>query len=145
MIGHVNFEDNLFVLNARIRMIGNMLLLEADPELFLAKTLEDAEFIDAALGALGERLSGSTRYIEREGQFHNLAETEQAFIEVLAGLRADGGMAARIPLAGEKLDVLRFRALERKKKAEGLSYAASRGSAPEPLVSSDELSALLGE
>jgi hypothetical protein len=141
----INFEDNLFMLNTRIRMIEHMLLLEADPELFLEKTLEDAEFIDAALGALGEQLSASIRYIEREEQYHNLAETERAFAEVLEGLKRDGGMAAQFPPAEEKLEVLRSRALERKKEAEGLSRAAAKAAAPEPLVSSDELSALLGE
>ena len=75
MNARTNIEDNIFILNIRIRMIHNLLLLDADPDLFLEKTLEDADFISYTLDALLRQLAGSTRYIDRKEQFHNLAET----------------------------------------------------------------------
>jgi hypothetical protein len=46
---HINFEDNIFVLNTRIRMIRDSLILDTDPELFLEKTVDDTNFIDLTL------------------------------------------------------------------------------------------------
>ena len=98
MNARTNIEDNIFILNIRIRMIHNLLLLDADPDLFLEKTLEDADFISHTLDALLGQLAVSTRYIDRKEQFHNLAETENAFSGILTALQnGNGAISESVP------------------------------------------------
>jgi hypothetical protein len=145
MSGHINFEDSIFILNSRIRMIHNLLLLDADPDLFLEKTLDDADFINGALAALLERLSGNTRYIEREERFQNLAETERACQGVLEEILNGAGpiSAAQVPGLRERISPLYGESREREKNINALLFSAADGSTQEPLVSPDELSELL--
>ncbi|MDR1285981.1 MAG: hypothetical protein LBK08_00075, partial [Treponema sp.] len=82
----INFEDSIFIINTRIRIIRDMLLLDTDPDLFLEKALEDVSFIDKTLAILLDQLLDNSRFIERTEQFHNLAETERIFADVLSGL-----------------------------------------------------------
>ena len=48
----VNFEDSLFILMMRIRMIRDSITLDADPELFLEKILDDIYFTEHTLRVL---------------------------------------------------------------------------------------------
>ena len=145
MNARTNIEDNIFILNIRIRMIHNLLLLDADPDLFLEKTLEDADFISHTLDALLGQLAGSTRYIDRKEQFHNLAETENAFSGILTALQNGNGAisASRFPKIAGRLAVLMTGSRERTKEIDRFSTPSDDNAASEPLVSSDELSELL--
>jgi hypothetical protein len=142
---HINFEDTIFILNTRIRGLHDLLLLDADPDFFLEKTLEDAEFIGSTLTALLENLSGNTQYIERDEQFHNLGDTERQFMEVLSELLNGEGpiSAGRFPVIREKVTALWSKSLERRKTADGLSFSETDKNTMEPVVSSDELNELL--
>jgi hypothetical protein len=140
----INFGDTIFILNARIRLIRDLLILDADPDFFLDKTLSDVDFIDAALGALLGELIENTRHIDRNGQFLNLRETERRFVAVLWDFaNGSGAMSvAPYPALREKLGLIRDHSLERQKTIErSLSVDAAPSS--EPLVSSDELNELL--
>jgi hypothetical protein len=139
----INFEDNIFILNTRIRMIRDLLILETDPDLFLEKTMDDLGFIDLTLAFLLGNLLENERLIERDEQFHNLSETERQFSEVLSEILEGAGSisAVQFPVIRDKTLVLRNNSLERRKNIEG---AVSRGNKPsEPVVSSDELNELL--
>jgi hypothetical protein len=145
MNAHINFEDNIFILNTRIRMMRDLLLLDAEPDFFLEQTLNDAEFINQILTALLEQLSGNVRYIEREEQFHNLSETESAYMAALSGILNGTGAisAARFPAIRDRLTLLHSASRDRQDEIDEISCSAADGSATEPLVSSDELSELL--
>ncbi|MDR2516273.1 MAG: hypothetical protein LBC88_02695 [Spirochaetaceae bacterium] len=145
MDARINIEDNIFILNIRIRMIENLLLLDADPALFLAKTLEDADFISLTLDALFMRLAESTRYIDQNEQLHNLSETESAFSRILAAMHNGAGAisASRFPEIAGRLSALMVRSRDRKKEIDRFSVISDDNAASEPLVSADELSELL--
>ena len=140
----VNFEDNLFILMVRIRMIQDIITLDADPELFLGKTLDDILFIDQTLGTLLGYLRENNRLIEREELLEHFAELEAQFSRVLQDLLDhDGNISVRdIPSVREKLAAFRKNSMERRKSAENL-FPPEGSRQGEPIVSSDELTELL--
>ncbi|MDR2079661.1 MAG: hypothetical protein LBP74_08080 [Treponema sp.] len=144
MSKQINFEDNIFILNTRIRMIRDLLILDADPDIFLDKTLTDVDFINAALGVLLRNLIENTHLIERNGQFYNLHETEQQFLGALWDLANGPGTVSvtSYPVLQDKIALIREQALERQKTIERY---ISTGETPssEPVVSPDELNELL--
>jgi len=140
----VNFEDNIFILMVRIRLIRDIITLDADPELFLEKTLDDISFTDNTLGILLGYLKENSRLIEREELLEHLSELEWQFSRVLQDLLVhDGNICIReIPSISEKLTVFRNNSMERRRSIEEMG--PSEGSRPgEPVVSSDELTELL--
>ena len=140
----VNFEDNAFILMMRIRMIRDIITLDADPELFLEKTLDDIYFTDHTLRALLEYLQENHFLIERVELLEHFSELEWQFSQVLRDLLDhDGNMSIQnIPSIREKVMACRTNSLQRQKTADSLSPAASTVSGS-PIVSSDELTELL--
>jgi hypothetical protein len=143
MTKHINFEDNIFILNVRVRMIRDLLALDADPGLFLDKTIDDVEFIDYTLEALLTILMGNSRLLERDEELDNLSSLEWQFSRVLSEFFSGTGTisAVRLPVIREKIMLLRNRSAERRKIIE--KDRNDGGKTAEPLVSSDELSELL--
>jgi hypothetical protein len=143
MTKHINFEDNIFILNVRLRMIRDLLALDADPGLFLDKTIDDIEFIDYILDALLTILMENSRLLERGEELDNLSNLEWQFSRVLSDFFNSSGTisAARFPVIREKIMLLRNRGAERRKTIE--KGQNDGGKTTEPLVSSDELSELL--
>ena len=141
----VNFEDNIFILMMRIRMIHDTIILDADPELFLEKSLDDICFTDQTLRVLLEYLVENSRLIEREELLEHFAGIEKHFSQVIQDLlNHDGSLSIReVPTIREKLIALRSASLERRKTAENLSSLESNASSGSPIVSSDELAELL--
>lgn len=142
---HINFEDSIFIINTRIRIIRDMIVLDADPELFLEKTLDDVNFIDRTLSILLEQLSANKHFIERTEQFHNLAETERIFGEVLSDqIDGDSAISAgQFPKIRDRLTLLWNHTQERRKTIGNIIDSESEGVLIDSLVSSDELSELL--
>ncbi|MDR1411326.1 MAG: hypothetical protein LBI91_03885 [Spirochaetaceae bacterium] len=141
----INFEDNIFILNTRIRVVRDLLLLEADPGFFLEKTLNDLEFIGNTLSALFDNLVTNKKYIERNEQLHNLLETERSLSEVLQTiLSGDGAFSAgKFPAIRDRISPVLNRSQDRYKTIEGLSFEKPAAAAMEPVVSRDELNELL--
>ncbi|MFP3089788.1 hypothetical protein LQZ21_05620 [Treponema sp. TIM-1] len=145
MIKHINFEDNIFLLSIRIRMIRDSLLLDADPELFLEITLADVDFIDRTLTFLLHNLIENKRFIEREEQFYNLSKTEHQFEEVLSELANGSGSisgAALPPPLREKIGIFQQQALMRQRTLAESKVEAGKKS-DNLVVSADELIELL--
>jgi uncharacterized iron-regulated protein len=140
----INFEDNIFILNGQIRMIRNLLILDADPDLFLEKTIEDIDFVNKTMDALLENLIENKRLLERDAAFDNLADLEWQFTRILSDFLDSPGniSAAQFPILKGKIAMLRKRSQERQRAMEN-----SRNQADpllsEPVVSSLELSELL--
>jgi len=141
---HTNYEDNIFVLNIRIRMIRDLLILDTDAELFLNKTLDDLDFIDASLSILLVNLKENYRLIERDEQFHNLIDTERQFCEVLNDIEQGEGTisALQYPELHERTALLKIRSQERQHSVTDLITEAKH-LVLEPVVSHDELHELL--
>ncbi|MDR2305537.1 MAG: hypothetical protein LBE10_13255 [Treponema sp.] len=140
----INFEDNIFMLNARLRLVQDQLHLDTDPVLFLQKTLDDVIFIDYVLGILLEQLLQNERLLERDEQLGNLSELEWQFSQALSGLHNELENSGNPDTSGftGKLDILEEHNRLRKDSISGASRKGNSGN-DEPLVSSDELSQLL--
>jgi hypothetical protein len=140
----INFGDIIFILNTRIRLIRDLLILDADPDFFLDVTLADVEFIDAALERILRELGENTRLIDRNEQFHDLQETERQFRAVLQDLTkgAEAMSVAFYTALREKSDLIQDHSLERQKIITQ-SFTHKESLSSEPIVSSDELTELL--
>ncbi|MDR2184856.1 MAG: hypothetical protein LBO80_04220 [Treponema sp.] len=142
---HINFEDNIFVLNLRIRIIADSLILDTDPELFLEKIMDDVDFINTNLGILLGNLIENERFIERNEQFHHLFETERQFAEILSGLEFGQGAisGSRFPVICDRIAQVRENTIRRRKTIEDFITKTSKTPIDPMVVSSDELSELL--
>jgi hypothetical protein len=140
----VNFEDNIFIIAARIRVIRDLLILDTDPELFLEKTMDDIAFVDHTLDMLLGNLMANERLLDRNETLENLGDLEWQFTQALSVLQNGSGniSAFNFPLIREKIRILQNRSQERQKTI-GESKEPEEDAAPEGAVSSDELSELL--
>jgi hypothetical protein len=140
-----NYEDNIFILNVRIRMLADMMKLDADPDIFLAKTIDDLDFIAARLNLLQESLSYNTRLISRDTQIHSLYETYERLLDLLNGMAQGMGRFNVIshPYTRETVHELIKRCADAQKQLAELMLEAESGTQDHRLVSTDELAALL--
>jgi hypothetical protein len=140
----INFEDNIFILLTRIRMIRDLLALDTDPDLFLEKTIDDINFIDLTLETLLGNLVENKRLLERKKAVDDLADLEWHFFQALTEFFNSAGniSAARFPILRENIGRLRDRSTGRKKTMDE-SGGLAEISATEPVVSSVELGELL--
>jgi len=140
----MNFEDNIFILNVRIRMMQDLLILNADPSLFLSKTMDDIAFVDTILVNLLSGLKNNEKLIERDEQFFNLAESERVFADLLLDLTGGGSAFSRAlsPEMKEKARHIMTNSVERRKLIRG-EITELKNSPAEPVVSYDEMQELL--
>ncbi|MDR2434318.1 MAG: hypothetical protein LBD47_07100 [Treponema sp.] len=146
MTKHINFEDNLFILNVRIRMIHDLLRLDPDPGLFLERTMDDLEFIDKALESLMGSLNDNIRLFGWDIAFNHLSDIEWQFSRLLIEFARDSS-----PLSPDKFPQIQERFVRitdseavRRKAIEGTAVPAGQSRA-EPVVSPAEMSELLKE
>jgi hypothetical protein len=142
----INFEDNIFIIAAKIRGIRDLLILDTDPELFLEKTMDDIAFVDHTLEMLLGNLMANECLSDRNETFINLADLESRFTQVLSVLRSGSGniSALNFPLIQEKIHILQDRSQERQKTIKE-NKEHEKETLLEGAVSSDELSELLRE
>ena len=146
MTKHINFADNLFILNVRIRMIRDLLRLDPDPGLFLERTMDDLEFIDKALESLMGNLNANTRLFDRNLEFDNLLDIARQFSRLLIEFTEDSS-----PLSPDKFPQIRERIFRLKDTGAARRKAIDEAAVPaghihaEPVVSSAELNELLRE
>jgi hypothetical protein len=140
----VNFEDNIFIIAARMRIIRDLLILDTDPELFLEKTMDDIAFADHTLDMLLGNLMANQRLLDRNETFENLADLESQLTQVLSVLQNGSGniSALNFPLIREKVRALQSRSQERQKTIEE-NKTHEEETILEGAVSSDELNELL--
>ena len=140
----VSFEDNIFILVMRIRMIRDIITLDADPEIFLEKLLDDIYFSDQVLRILLECLQENNYLIDRSELLDHLSDLELQFSHILLDfLEHEGKISIReIPSIREKLAVCRNSSLQRRKVIEDLNSTPDN-LVSEPVVGSDELTELL--
>ncbi|QQO08073.1 hypothetical protein [Breznakiella homolactica] len=140
----INFEDNIFILNVRIRMVRDLVLLDADPDIFLEKTLDDLDFIDATLALLLDGLMKNDKLIERTEQLHNLWETETQFEELLSDIANGSGSisVAQFPVIQDRVAAMANLSSNRKSLIDDSRPRDSEEIDP-MVVSTDELNELL--
>ncbi len=141
----INFEDNIFILNNRIRIITNTVILDADPDLFLEKTIEDLDFTDTTLAILLDSLLKNEKLIERNAQFYNLIETEVLFTEVLVNITQSKGpiSVSEYPIINDKIQNFLSRSRQRQDVIQDSINSSGDNTQDTNIVSSDELHELL--
>jgi hypothetical protein len=127
-------------------MLRDLLILDAEPDLFLTATIHDADFINQTLENLLGSLVENNRLIDRDEQLHNLDEAECQFEAVLSQM-ADGQgsiSSEKFPVIREKVLLLREQSLGRRKTIEASKNDPEK-SLEGSVVSSDEMNELLND
>ncbi|MDR2194050.1 MAG: hypothetical protein LBP19_06240 [Treponema sp.] len=140
----VNIEDTLYILNARIQILQDILALDVSPDLFLDKSIDDMDFIDKTLAVLIKILTEDPHIAEREEQLDNLSEIEWQFSQVLAlFLNSSSTISVeQFPILRDTILALRNQSAVRRKVADD-STSKKEGVETIPIVSSDEMSELI--
>jgi hypothetical protein len=144
----INYEDNTFIINTRIRLLHDIFMLEADPELFFKKTLDEIDFINDVLDVLLKALIDNDKLIERGERLHDLLETEWRFTSLLNFLiGGQGSLAGNYhPQLIPKLESVRNDCIRRRDLINEHDASFREGDrTDERLVSAFELAELLKE
>jgi len=132
-------EDTIFIVGMRMRMIRDTLRLNPPTDLFLEKSIDDLCFINHILVSLSQMIA------ENNGGFVDyLLDTEWQFSQLLIEFSVDSSPFSirAFPETREKIASLRSESDNRRKTLEESFVLA--GDLAEPVVSSAEISGLLG-
>lgn len=137
------FENSIFILNARMKMLGDMTQLETEIPLFLNQTKTDLEFIASTLEKLMEKFitSAKTPNIAQEADY--LSDAEWQFGQLLNKLSNNTCPFAHFPDVISLCAKLREESAKREKHIETV-YIPSERTVIEPVVSQEEIHGLLG-
>jgi hypothetical protein len=141
-MNRLSFEDTIFILNLQIKMIKDTLCLDPPPELFIEKSLGDFAFIDSVLHTLVRIILENN---SQNGEAEYISDTEWQFSQLLTefSLESSPFSAHFLPETMQKITVLRNASNTRRKAIEATVLPSEIAQA-EPVVSSVELSSLLG-
>jgi len=143
------FEDTVFLLNIRIRMVRDTMRLNPLAELFMERCLEDIAFIDYVLTELAKQISDGDEPAAANGAAHSAfdyaADTEWQFNQLLTEflLESNAFSAQASSQTHEKIMTRRHVSNGRRKIFESLG-TSSQPDLAESMVSSTELSILFG-
>jgi len=141
----INFEDTLFVLNLRIRMIRDLFKLDTDADVFYRQTMNDIEFIGSILEILTEKFVANLKFLDRETEADNILDSEWQFNQLLNEITSNSSpfTATLFPELPVITGKLRNDSAKRKKQIDE-SYVPAEQVSNEPVVSHAELNGLLG-
>jgi hypothetical protein len=141
----INFEDTIFILNVRIRMIHDLLHLDMEPGLFYSQTMGDLEFISSVLDILNKKFLENLKFLDREVEADNILDAEWQFSQIVNEISGNSGLfsTSLYPEIPTILAKLRTDSTKRKKQIEEL-YVPAENAVSEPVVSHAELNGLLG-
>jgi hypothetical protein len=138
-MNNIVIEDTIFIVGMRMRMLRDTLRLNPPTDLFLEKCLDDLCFINNVLVSLSQMIT------ENNGGFVDyLLDTEWQFSQLLIEFSVDSSPFSirAFPETREKIASLRTESDNRRKTLEESFILA--GDLAEPVVSSAEISGLLG-
>jgi len=141
----INFEDTIFILNVRIRLIRDLLHLDTDANLFYTQTVGDLEFINSILDMLTVKFMENMKIIDRETEADNISDAEWQFSQLLNELSGNSNPfpSDQFPDMQFLISKLRKDSVKRQKHLEE-SYVPAEQSSTEPVVTNAELNGLLG-
>ena len=142
---HVNFEDTIFILTVRIRMVKDLLHLNIDSGLFYRQTMGDLDFISSVLDIMTEKFLANLKFLDKETEGENLLDTEWHYSQLLNEISNNSSpySQAFFPETQAWIDKLKKDSAKRKKQLEEFTVS-SEPSTFEPVVSYAELNGLLG-
>lgn len=141
----INFEDTLFILNVRIRMIKDLLHLDTDAGLFYRQTMGDLEFISSTLDIMTEKFLSNLKFLDLETEADNLLDSEWQLSQLLNEISNNTSPYSNtyFPETQVWVNKLRIESVKRKKQIED-TYLPVDQSMSEPVVTHAELNGLLG-
>jgi len=141
----INFEDTIFILNVRIRMIRDLLRLDADPQIFYRQTMGDLEFISSVMDTLNNQFLENIKFLDREVEADNILDAEWQFSQIINEISGNSSPFSpyKFPEMAAIIAKLRTDSQKRKKIVEE-SYVPTDNVIAEPVVSNAELNGLLG-
>jgi hypothetical protein len=144
-MNRLNFEDSIFILNMRIKMIRDTLRLTPPPELFMERCLDDLEFIDRVLELLVHTFVENANPQNGNSEADYISDTEWQFTQLLTEflLESSPFPAEAFPEAIQKIALFRDSSNARRKTIEEIIPPLEIAQA-EPVVTSAELNGLLG-
>ena len=139
------FQDTVFLVNMRIKMVRDTLHLSPPAELFLEKCLEDLVFIDKVLALLAQALADGGDQYGGNGEFSLASDAEWQLSQLLTEFAVESGpfSISANPEIREKITALREASDARRKVIEEAEQSSDMSNA-DPVVSSAELNSLLG-
>ncbi|MCL2276348.1 MAG: hypothetical protein FWC21_00475 [Treponema sp.] len=142
----INFEDTLFIINVRVRMIRDLIQLDIDKTIFYSQTMADLEFINLVMNNLTGKFLENLKILDREAEADNLLDAEWQFGQLLNEISNNSSPFATssFPEMPAIIGKMRKDSNKRKTQIEEL-YEATDISILEPVVSNAELNGLLGQ
>ena len=138
------FEDAVFIVNMRIRIVRDTLRLNPPADFFFERSMEDLAFIDQVLAFLAQLLTENEEQTASDSECDYASDAEWQFNQLLTELSTEsspfsdpGGETRR------QIALLRATSDDRRKTFEKIGMQAVMTRA-EPVVSSVELNSLLG-
>ena len=142
---HVNFEDIIYILNVRIRMIKDLFHLDIDFDLFHSQTMKDLEFINSMMNTLTDKFLKNQNFLDRETDAEGILDVEWQFSQLLNEISNNINQYsfANTPETQTLIAALKKESIIRKKQIEE-SCTPAESSMSEPVVTYSELNGLLG-
>jgi hypothetical protein len=140
----LNYEDNIFILNMKIHGIADILRLDADPDLFLERTLDDIDFIGEKLCILQESLTRNNQLVSKKELTDGLYDTYKRLLDLLNDMLGGTGSFSvrRYPFLEE---TLQGRVSFYTERRELLAARETEAEAPREIVGAGEMAALLDD
>jgi len=142
----INFEDTIFILNVRIRMIHDLIQLDTDKSIFYSQTMSDLEFINLVMNNLTSKFLENLKFLDREAEADNILDAEWQFGQLLNEISNNSSpfTSSSFPEMPAIIGKMRKDSNKRKTQIEE-SYEPTDNSILEPVVSNAELNGLLGQ
>ena len=141
----INFEDTVFILNVRIRMIRDLLQLDTDTSLFINQTIIDMDFINSTLDLLMEKFLANIKFLDRDIEADNLSDAEWQFGQIVNEVANKSSPFSPVHFPEIQTWIEKFRKNSAKRqKLIDETYVSMGQTVLEPVVSHAELNGLLG-
>jgi hypothetical protein len=95
MTARIHFDDDVYLLQAMLRILNEAMSLDIDPQFFLDKCVEDIFFIDSTLIRLHRTLEENTYLVKRPEYLRSLGHCKRELISLLQGI-----ILGKAPFAG---------------------------------------------
>ena len=141
----INFEDTIYILDVRLRMVKDFLKLDTDTSVFFNQTMKDLEFINFVMETLVEKFLTNLKFLDRDAEADNILDIEWKFSQVLNEFSNNSSLFPPSYHAEMKAMLVKTRkdSIKRQRLIEE-SYVPQEQSLNESVVSNAELSGLLG-
>jgi hypothetical protein len=139
------FEDAIFIVNMRIRLVRDTLRLNPPTDMFFQRSLDDLEFIGKALAFLAQMLTEGEEQRASSTDYDYASDAEWQFNQLLTELSVESIPFPVVPGEDVRMQIAVLReASDGRRKVFEESGLLSEMARAEPMVSSVELNSLLG-